>query len=78
MYVGNLHSTMYWAQWCTFWEYDIGGPCIIPFYVSEKFGVMQDTMYRAILNGAIQWIYCIKMVQSKDFDLFENGTTVKH
>ena len=41
MYVGNLHSTMYWAQWCTFWEYDIGGPCIIPFYVSEKSGVMQ-------------------------------------
>ena len=43
----------------------IGGPCIVPFYVPEKSGIMQistmqDTVYCAILNGTIQckWYHC--------------------
>ena len=56
------------------------GPCIVPFYIPEKYGVMknsnmQDILYRAILNGTMQGINSIKKVQCKDFDLFANGTT---
>ena len=39
---------------------------------------MQVIVYRAILNGTMQGIYSMKMVHSKDFDLFANGTTAKH
>ena len=32
------------------------GPCIVPFYVPENSGVMQNTVYKAILNGTMQGI----------------------
>ena len=42
-----------------------GGPCIVPFYIPEKYGLMQnstmqDILNRAILNGTMQGIFSIQ------------------
>ena len=53
-------------------KYITGGPCIVPFYVPEKYGLMQnstmqDRLNRAILNGTMQGIYSIQNGTMQEF-----------